>query len=150
VTVPAREQIFVEIDDRLEAIEGLAEYERMPAGDPSRFPALAAYDLGQVKIDGEVGTMRCRLGLTVEGHVRIAAGTEPPGAAAHAALNALHAVVVKTLCEDGNSLGGLVELIEETDMRTAVATFGEVRALGFAQDFEIEFATVRGDPTSFA
>lgn len=141
----AREQIFAVVDARLAAVTGVLEYERQPTGDPAKFPALHCYDGGERLTEAESYATRKALFLTVEGFVQGASG-----AAAHAALNTLHANVVKALLTEP-PLGGIVELIEEAgDLRIDVAELASQRRLGFAQDFRVEFATVRGDPTQFA
>lgn len=143
--VAAREQIFVKVDARLSGIHGVAEYERQPSSDPDKFNAVHCYDGGERLIETEAGATRKALSFTVEGYVNGASGPE-----AHAALNELHANVVKSLLTEP-PLDGLVELIEEDgDLRIDVAELASQRRLGFAQDFRVEFATVRGDPGQFA
>src|SRR5687767_2296304 len=103
----AREQIFVVVDTRLQAISGVQEYEREPSADPAKFSALHVEDQGQSPIGEEGGSSRKALIFTVRGYVKGASG-----AGAHAVLNELHANVVKTLMTEP-PLGGIVELIEE-------------------------------------
>jgi hypothetical protein len=138
--------IFAAVDARLEAIEGVESYQRMPSGDPDRFPAIEAYDNGDEPVpEPDVGSTRLGLMLTVAGYV------ETGGALAHDALIALHADAVKALCGDqGSDLGlpGLVELIEITGRRRVdIAELAKKRRLGFEQDFLIQYSTVRGDPS---
>ena len=139
-----REQLFAILDERLAAIAGVAEYEREPSGDPNAFPALVLYDGGQMQSDGEVGNSQQMLTVTVQGYAEGGAG-----AAAHGAMNDLHAAVVAALMTEP-PLDGLVETIEDRGLRVSVAVLASKRRFGFAQDFEIQFATVRGDPTQFA
>jgi hypothetical protein len=143
--VTALSIIFAEIDVRLLAVDGVRSYEREPSGDPARFPALEALDGGDEPDpeEGEVGADRMRLGFTVRGYVEGSSG-----AAAHDALNALHAAAVFALCGDpGFNLGGLVESIARSGgRRIDVAELSSKRRLGFAQDFEITYATPRGNP----
>ncbi|HEV7658830.1 MAG TPA: hypothetical protein VGO55_03190 [Allosphingosinicella sp.] len=138
--------IFARIDTRLAAIEGVQSYQRMPSGDPDRFPAIEAYDNGDEPVpDPEVGVTRLGLMLTVAGYV------ETGGAIAHDALIALHAAAVQVLCGDeGSDLGlpGMVELIEIVGRRRVdIAELAKKRRLGFEQDFLIQYSTVRGDPS---
>jgi hypothetical protein len=140
----AREQIFAELDARLSAIEGVAEYERLPSGDPNRFPAVHLFEGGQSPAESEVGSSQKMLRVTVEGYVKGGSGT-----AAHAAMNALHAKVVSALMTDP-PLGGLAETVVDSDLRVDVAELASVRRLGFAQDFDIQFATPWGDPSQLA
>lgn len=140
-------QIFGEVDSRLSAIPGVLEYERMPTGDPDSFWALHLYDDGDVDAaeeGSEAGTSRRELTFHVEGFVQ-----DFSGAAAHDDLSDLHAEAVKALCGDeGFNLGGLVESISPSgDRRVATPKLGEVRRLGFAQDFAVIYATPRGDPS---
>lgn len=136
--------IFAELDARLatNAIVGLASYERMPPGDPARYPALALYDEGDDPAEQEAGSTRLELEISVEGYV---VGV---GSGMHDALIALHADAVAALCGDaGTNLGGLVENIEIVGRRrVAVAHLADQRRLGFAQSFKITYATARGDP----
>lgn len=139
----ALSEIFAGIDARLSAVSGLQEYERMPTGDPAKFPALHAHDDGDEPEQQQAGGTRLKLELHVEGFVEGSSG-----AAAHDAMADLHAKAVAALCGDaGTNLGGLVENIEIVGKRrTATPKLGEVRRLGFAQDFVITYATQRGNP----
>jgi hypothetical protein len=140
----AREQIFAAIDARLTAVDGVEYYQREPTGDPDIFPALALYDGGQGPVDGEVGNDQIALTVTVQGYAEGGAG-----AAAHAALNELHADVVSALMTLP-AIDGLVETVEVKGLRISVALLASARRLAFAQDFEIQFATPWGDPSQFA
>jgi hypothetical protein len=144
--VSAREQIFALADAVLAAVvePDDGEYERQPSGDPSRFPALDLFDGGERSIEEEAGTSRKEMSVTVGGYVKGGSG-----AAAHTALNDLHARVVKALMGDAE-LNSLVELIEPADLRIDVAELASQRRLAFAQDFIIQYATERGDPSQFA
>jgi hypothetical protein len=137
--------IFAAIDARLEAVTGLQSYEREPSGDPDAFPAIEVNDLGddEAPEGDETGTERRTLSISVAGFVE---GLSGP--AAHDALAELHAAAVKALCGDpGFNLGGLAESVARVGRRrVAVAELASSRRLGFAQDFEITFATPRGDP----
>lgn len=138
--------IFVAIDLRLAAIAGLLEYERMPAGDPSQFPALQLFDNGEEPIDGEPGGTRLGGDFTLEGFVEGGSG-----AVAHDAALALHAAAVFALCGDGGTLGGIVETIEIVGKRRVdVAELASKRRIAWAQDFAITYSTRRGDPGNFA
>lgn len=141
------ETIFGEVDARLESLNGVESYERMPSGDPARFPALAVYDEGDDPDEHEAGATRATLQITVEGYVEGFGGP-----AVHATMLQLHANAVFALCGDaGSNLGGIVENIEIVGRRrVAVAQLSDKRRLGFAQDFAITYATPRGDPRSFA
>lgn len=138
--------IFAKIDDRLAGIDGVESYQRMPSGDPDRFPAIEAYDNGDEPVpEPDVGFTRLGLMLTVAGYV------ETGGALAHDALISLHAAAVRALCSDeGSDLGlsGIVELIEIVGRRRVdIAELARKRRLGFEQDFLIQYSTVRGDPS---
>lgn len=150
----ASSEIFASVDARLAPlvggdVEAGGGYERMPSGDPDIFPALHAYDGGEEELESETGATRLRLMLTVEGYVE---GFSGP--AAHDALSQLHADAVAALCGDPNfdlGMPGKVEGIEISGgRRVDVAELASKKRLGFAQDFAIQFATVRGDPSQFA
>lgn len=147
----ARVDIFVEVDARLEQVPGVAEYDRMPAGDPTRYPALQAFDEGDELLEGETAASRLGLVLTVQGFVTGKAGAGF-GRETHNSLLQMHADTVFALCGDaGGNLGGLVEGIEPVGKRrTDVAELSKERRLAFAQDFLITFATKRGNPNEFA
>jgi hypothetical protein len=87
-----RELIFAEIESRLTAIDDVAEVERMPSGDPAKFPALHIFDAPQDPIDGEPQASRYGLTAIIEGYV-----SGGSGAIAHAALNDLYSRVVTAL-----------------------------------------------------
>jgi hypothetical protein len=148
VTDSALAGIFEEVDRRLSPaeIDGLKSYERMPSGDPARYPAVVAYDDGDSPIENENGSTALSLRLSVEGYVE-----GHGGAATHDAMLKLHAQAVAALCADGSNLGGLVENIEIVGQRrVVVAQLAAKRRVGFSQDFEITFSTERGNPAKFA
>jgi hypothetical protein len=144
--MPALTLIFAEIDRRLGALASVHEYERMPSGDPAAYPALHVYDNGDEPIEAETDTSRLQLAITVEGYVE-----GEGGATTHDEMIELHSATVAALCADDGALGGLVELIEIAGQRRVqLAPLAETRRIAFAQDFTIQFATVRGDPAQFA
>jgi hypothetical protein len=125
----------------MSALAGAAdELELEPAGDPSRFPALGAVFGGHRVLEREAGLTRYEMPVTIDGFVDGEGGEAPS-----AARNALQADVVTRLVADGQ-LGGIVELIEDDDCRMFTAALANVRRLGFAQDFTVQFTTARGNP----
>lgn len=134
-----RERIFQRVDQIYEALSGIA-YERQPSGFPDTFPALAAHDGGQRKIEGEVGIDRWALHLIIEGFIEGSGGS-----ATHTALNELHAIAVSSLMGD-DDLAALVEVIEPGDLRVDVAEISSSRRIGFSQDMLVQFSTSRTDP----
>lgn len=147
----ARATIFREIDRRLEAVPGVAEYERMPSGDWTSSPALHAFDDGDREIESETGVSRMQLKLIVQGWVT-GKESQTSGSDTHDEVLQLHADVVFALCGDaGTNLGGLVENIEiDGDRLPTRGDLSKDRRLGFRQDFAITFATKRGNPAEFA
>jgi hypothetical protein len=141
---PASEQIMAAADAALGAVPGIASYEAEPMGDPSVFPALHLYEGPTRPIETETGVTRWEMDITVEGFVE--AGS---GAGARAARAKLRADVVRALIGH-TALTDLVDLIEERDLRVDTPVLASKRRLGFAQDFIIQFATLRGDPATFA
>lgn len=132
-------------DDILQAIvEALTplsrEVEVEPTGDPSQFPGLAVYDDGHIVIEREFDATRYRMGLTVEGYVEGGDGFAPTRER-----NALHAGAVAALMAD-DTLGGLVELIEDGELRFMTATLSDARRLAFRQSFDVQFVTQRRNP----
>jgi hypothetical protein len=111
------------------------------SGDPDSFPSLNVQDGGNRVIEGEVGSIRRELSITIEGVVEGGDGDE-----ASADLDALYAQVFGLMMAD-ETFGGLAELIDEGDLRTDVVMLAAERRLGFAQDFTIQFATLRSDPS---
>lgn len=134
-----RETIIAAVDTALWATSAL-EVERMPSGDPALFPALHIHDDGQSQLEAEAFASRFTLALSIEGFVEGSGG-----AAAHAALNALHAQAVQAICALENPAAN-IEAIEPGDLRVAVAALSSARRLAFSQDFAITFAHRRGDP----
>ena len=135
-----RENIFAEVETRLNAIPRIGSVERLPSGDPDVFPSLSIYDGNQdVAEEGQDYTLHS-LTLTIEGFV-----DGHSGANVHAALSALYADTVVALVDDG-TLGGLAARISEAGMRVSVAELAKTRRLGFGLDFEIQFFTQRGNP----
>ena len=132
------EKIWLTIDALLTPLA--LEYEREPAGDPNEFPALAGYSQGWARLDGDGMMTRRRLSITIEGYVDGDGGFAPTAERAE-----LAAATVAALMAD-ETLGDLIEQIEDTDLRFTTAVLSEKRRLGFAQDFEIQFTTSRRDP----
>jgi hypothetical protein len=135
-----REIIFAAIEAALNDGTDAEEVDRMPSGDPMRFPALHIQDDGQSEIEGEARATRYGMALSIEGYVEGAGGS-----AMHSALNALHADVIRSIIGLIPSVAE-IEDIEEGDLRVAVAPLASKRRLAFSQDFTITFATRRGQP----
>lgn len=138
--------LFLELDQRLAAVPGVVEYERMPPGDASAFPALHLFDDGDTPDIAEPGATLIATSVTVQGYCE-----GDSGAIVHDQALELHANAVFALCGDGGDLNGLVQTIEIAGTRRVeVATLSERRRISWAQDFAITFMTPRGDPRSFA
>jgi len=135
-----RETIFAAVDTALSAITGLGEYERMPSGDPARFPAVHCFDDGDSLIEGEAGTDRWAMSLGIDGYVQ-----GDGGAVAHAAINELHADVIDALFASP-VLAELAAEIEVQQVRFLVAERASRRRLAMSMDLTINYATKRGDP----
>jgi hypothetical protein len=128
------------MEQRLTGIEGVAEIQVMPSGDPISFPALHIFDDGHDPEDSDTGGTRNAASPRVEGYVE-----EAGGAAAYAALDALYCATVRALVTDP-PLGGLAETIDEGPVRIFTAELGSMRRLSFALDLPITFSHRRGDP----
>lgn len=137
--IAVRETIWRAIDEAMSP--EVEEYERMPSGDPAKFPARHADDSGQAVVDREAGTTRYSMGVSIEGYVQGQGGAET-----HAELNALYADTVTRMMALVDHPA--IETVEEGDMRPGVAPLASKRRMAFSQDFTIIFATRRGDPTS--
>lgn len=135
-----REQIFVALETRLQAIAGVGEVERMPSGDPAAFPALHLFDQGDKLDEGETGTHRFVMAVGIDGYV-----SGGDGAAAHGAVNALYAAVIEALFTEP-VLAGLATEIEIESMQVLVAERASVRRVAFNLDLSIYYATRRGSP----
>lgn len=135
-----RETIFAAIDAAMKI--DVAEYERMPSGDPAKFPARHVHDGGQAVIEREAQTSRYAMEITIEGFVQ-----GDGGAVTHAGLNALYADTVTRMM---GLIGAVAEIeaIDEGDFRPGVAPLASRRSMSFAQDFTVTFATRRGDPNT--
>lgn len=136
-----RDQIFVEVESRLAAIASpsVAEVQRMPSGDPSRFPALFIFDQGDRPADDEeeTDTMAFMLSIGIDGFVS--------GDAPHSAANALYAAVIEALF-DQPVLGGLAQEIRQGRLDFAVAERAQDHRLGFAIELNILYQTRFGEP----
>jgi len=137
-----RSLIFDEAAARLKLIPGVNEVEILPAGDPVSFNAIHLFDGGHRVVPHDAWTVGHDMTLIVEGYVEGAMGVD-----AHRELASLHAVCVAALVSEP-PLGGLAETIDEGDLRIAVAPLASKPRLAFAADFQIGFATRRGDPTA--
>lgn len=136
-----REQIWAGLEAALQAGTGAAEIERMPSGDPGRFPALHLHDDGHApEPETEAFASRYRMAGTIEGFVEGAGG-----AATHAQLNALYAAMLAAIIAFADS-SAFIETIDEGAMRVAVAKLGSTRRLAFSHDFELTYVTPRGAP----
>jgi len=139
-----REQIYALIEQRLRDIDGVNEVERMPSGDPDKFPALHIFDADQDPFAAEAHSTRYAMTVGIEGF--ISGGS---GGVAHAALSDLYAKVVAALMTEP-PLGGLAETIDEGAFRPRVKELASKRRLTFELDFQITFPTARGDPAQSA
>jgi hypothetical protein len=123
------------------ALEGLApEIEIEPSGDPSEFPSIALIDSGHTVLEREATLTRREMALTVSGFVEGEGGDAPS-----AERSALHAAIVAAIMAD-ETLGGVVELVDDGDLRMSTAVLASQRRLGFDQDFAIQFTTSRINP----
>lgn len=142
---PVRERIAQWIDDAIEGLDEIAEYEADPDGDPTAFPAASCTDNGDQpgeESNGENDTTRWIMEIDteifVEGH---------EGAAIRAELNRLHAQLVKAVMTPGYPpIGGLAEEIQIGPHRRFTAMFAARKRRGLGQKFFIHYATRRGDP----
>ena len=136
-----REQIFVEVKSRLTAIASpsVAEVQRMPSGDPSRFPALFIFDQGDrpAEDEEETDTMAFVMSLGIDGFVS--------GDAPHSAANELYSAVVEALFPQP-VLDGLATEIRVARLDMAVAERGLDHRLGFALELTIIYHTRFGEP----
>lgn len=136
----AREAIFAKIEELLNAISGVNEVERMPSGDPAKFPALHIWDEGQRPEQAEAGVTEYGMTFNIDGYVQAAGGS-----AAHTALNALHSSMVQALVTEP-PIGGLVDEITEGAMNVSIAPLASKRRLAFTAEFTVNFPTNRGNP----
>ena len=137
-----REQVCAGIEAALVAT-GIVEVEWMPSGDPASFPALHIFDDGQGdEVDQETDATRYRLRLGLMGFV--AGGG---GSSARIALNELYAQTVAAIMTFADN-SSFVEVAEEGAMQVQVAALSSERRLAFSLDFDLVYATRRGDPTT--
>ncbi len=132
-------------DQIIDAIEAALlplalEVEVEPAGDPSQYPALGINDGGHSPLEHEASITRYAMTVTIDGFVNGSGGKAPTRAR-----NALVAAVGRALLTDP-ALAGLVEVIDDADLRFFTAALSSARRLGFALDFDIQFSTSRADP----
>lgn len=131
------------IDDGLEAalstVSGPRAIDFDPPGEPDTFPDLAVFRGADREIEREAHLSRREGVFTVEGSV------QNIGRDARTDLTALHAASVAAIMID-QTLGGIVELIDPTDCRWMPRRLADTSILTFAQDFVIQFVTVRNDP----
>lgn len=136
-----RELIFAEIEARLRAIvsPAVAEVRRMPAGDPTSFPALFIFDQGdRANADeDETDTMAFMLSVGIDGFVT--------GEAPHTAANALYSAVVEALFPQP-PLGGLATEIVIERLNMATAERAKDQRLGFGLEINIHYHTRFGEP----
>lgn len=117
-----------------------AAVELEPADDPTIFPGFGVMVAGARPIEREAGLIRWEMNLMIDGYVEFGDGTE-----GSAARSALHAACIAALMGD-DRFGGLIEQIDPEDFRYSTATLSSVRRLSFAQDFAIQFTTLRTNP----
>jgi len=136
-----REQIFVEIEQRLGAIASpmIAEVSRMPPGDPSAFPALFIFDQGDTPAieEEETDTEAFILQVGIDGFVT--------GEAPHSAGHTLYDAVKRALMTQP-PLGGLAEEIRQGRLDMAIAERAKDHRLGFGVEFNILYRTRFGEP----
>lgn len=138
----ARGDIFIDVDQRLTQVAMSESYERMPAGDPAKFPSLQVFDEGEEEVEGETGASMMQTRFTVRGFVEGGSGAE-----AHDKLLDLHADAVFALCGDGGDLAGTVQIIEPTGrLVVGVRDLASKRSLVFAQPIAVTYPIVRGNP----
>ena len=132
-----------DIDDGIEAalltVPGPRGVDFDPPGEPDTFPDLAVFRGNDSEIEREANLSRREGLFTVEGSV------QNTGRAARQDLTALHAATVAAMMVD-QTLGDVVEMIDPGDCRWMPRTLADVPILTFAQDFTIQFVTLRDNP----
>ena len=116
------------------------DVEMEPAGDPDAFPALDLMINGWRVLEREANLTRRELSFTVGGYVERGDGLEASQERAE-----LHAAAVAAIMTDP-TLGGLVELTDDGDLRMHTAVLASVRRLAFAQDFVAQLTTSSTNP----
>ncbi|KKC24855.1 hypothetical protein [Sphingomonas sp. SRS2] len=137
-----RERIAAILDQRLQSIPGIAEYERDPSADPTNFPALSMTDNGDDPLEEESGITRYAMSLDIECYAEGYHGSE-----VSAELNEIHAAVVQALMQEP-PIDGLAERFEEGPLKRYTAQLASKPRKGFKKAFTIIFTTRRGDPAS--
>lgn len=136
-----RDQIVDAIEQALATVPGPYGVEIDPPGEPDVFPHLAVFRGNDREIEREAHLSRREGMFTVEGTV------EGGGRDADSARTALHAASVAALMADQTlGLDGMVEMIDPADCRWHPVPFASSARLMFAQDFIVQFVTVRNDP----
>lgn len=136
-----RDNILAKALQLLQAATPTASWEMEPAGDPDTFPAGALFDLGHRVVEREYGATRYEMHLAVEGYVDGLDGTAPT-----AARSAMQAAVVAAMLGLTAQLPGVVEIVEDGELRMMTAELAARRRLGFVQDFAVQFLTNRSNP----
>ncbi|MEO1221582.1 MAG: hypothetical protein AAFY42_09585 [Pseudomonadota bacterium] len=134
-----REQILAAVETLCGTVEGVAEVERMPSGDPASFPALHIFDQGDepAQEEEETDTEAFWLQIGIDGYV-----TESP---ASTAANALYAALKEILMAHP-PIGGIAEEIRQGRLDMAVAERAKDHRLGFGVEFNILYRTRFGRP----
>ncbi|MCZ4340577.1 hypothetical protein O4H52_03090 [Sphingomonadaceae bacterium G21617-S1] len=138
-----RERVAQWLDEVIEGMPFVAEYERDPDSDPTQFPAASMTDNGHGDPDdGDGGITHYDMDVDVEIFVK---GSE--GRSVSTELNNYHASLVKAVMRPGEPpIGGLAEEIHEGALRRFTAMLAAEPRRGFRQKFTIRFPTKRGDP----
>lgn len=140
VALALRMQILALAEAALVAAAPEAIFELEPATEPSVCPALGLQDGGHRVIERDFASTRYEMTLTVYGDVERDDGQAP--VAERIDLHARTSRAMMLL----DQMGGLIELIEDADLRMMTAIGADRRRLSFAQDFTIQFSASRTDP----
>lgn len=134
-----REQILVWFEGVCAAVPDVAEVERMPSGDPTKFNALHIHDQGDTPVEEEeeTDTEAFWMQVGIDGFV-----TE---ASASTAANALYASLKERVMVQP-PIGGLAEEIRQGRLDMAVAERAKDHRLGFGVEFNILYRTRFGRP----
>lgn len=147
--ISVREQVLVAFDAAIHA--GLAgdgfgpvtrlERARQRAVDDGQRPAVVVVSAADDRPDVEgTGQDEYRMGVLVHGFVSAAAG-----ASIEAAVNELYARIVRAALADPQ-LGGLADNLRHRGMNHDLTAQGGARTAEIIVEFEVDYATVEGDP----
>jgi hypothetical protein len=150
MALPARERIFVSVENALMALPELMSVRRMATGAPDSFPDIVIDDGGESVLGQSFYGTQARLKLNLIGSViqpELLDADLDSGAETHRQMNIIEAAVRVAMFSLASADNDITQ-VTLGDLDTRVAVGAEQRAIDFVRTFYLDYNTLTLDPNT--